>query len=244
MRIDPTMLSPLPIAEAWWPRFVAKIAVAENGCWHWTASIHPDGYGRFGISNRIQPAHRVAYRSLRGEIPAGLSIDHVCHNEDKTCPGAQECLHRRCVNPWHMDAVTNAENVLRGHSQMAQQARSSTCKRGHKLSGSNLYQTPAGRHCKTCRLAANRKFHARRGPLPAKPSKAQIRVLETLQSGGSIRQEDWRTFLLCRVDGEPICRLSTGTPASLVKRGWAVGPDVLSLQVTDAGARFLEGQGA
>lgn len=242
MRLDPTTLSPLPTAEAWWPRFVAKIAVAENGCWHWTASIHPDGYGRFGINNRVYPAHRIAYLSVRGEIPSGLCIDHVCHNRDLTCPGARKCLHRRCVNPWHMETVTNVANVLRGQSHMAQQARATHCKNGHPFSGENLHRTAKGRRCKTCSRAANRAFHARRGPIPVKPSKTQALVLATLQAGGSIRQGDWQHFVLCRPgDGEPIRRLSTGTPASLVKRGWAIGADVLNLQVTEAGARHIEG---
>lgn len=242
MHLDPTTLSPLPSAESWWPRFVEKIAVADNGCWRWTASIHPGGYGRFGIKNRVYPAHRVAYQSMRGEIPNGLCIDHICHNLDESCPGAANCLHRRCVNPWHMETVTNTVNVLRGQSRMAKHARQTHCKNGHPFSGENLHRTSDGRRCKTCSRAANRAFHARRGPIPVKPSPAQRRVMETIRSGGYLIQSSWQQFTLCAPgSGESICPVSTGTPASIVKRGWATRPEICRLELTDAGLRMLDG---
>lgn len=162
MHTDPTTMAVLPSAEAWWPRFAAKIAVAENGCWHWTASLHPTGYGRFGIKNRIYKAHRVAYEAVRGPIAPGLCIDHVCHNRDSACGGAWGCLHRRCVNPAHLEAVSIVENVMRGQSFFARQARATHCRNGHPFDADNTYVTKQGRHCKTCRLANNRAFCRRK----------------------------------------------------------------------------------
>jgi hypothetical protein len=45
-------------------------------------------------------AHRLVYRALRGPIPDGLTLDHLCR-----VPA--------CVNPWHLEPVTAAENSRR-----------------------------------------------------------------------------------------------------------------------------------
>jgi hypothetical protein len=80
-------------------------------CWLWRGTITVDGYGYAGGRS----VHRLAYRLFVGPIPDGLTVDHVCHNRDLTCPGAWECLHKRCVNPSHLEAVTRAENTRRAH---------------------------------------------------------------------------------------------------------------------------------
>lgn len=75
-------------------------------CWPWLGTITVHGYGSF----QHAPAHRIAYQLMRGEIPKGLVIDHTCH-DPRTCRIREKCQHRRCVNPWHGEAVTQAENV-------------------------------------------------------------------------------------------------------------------------------------
>lgn len=70
--------------------------VDPSGCWLWTGCINPDGYGVF----RNTSAHRLTYQESRGPIPAGLVLDHRCKN-------------RRCVNPDHLEAVTQRENRRR-----------------------------------------------------------------------------------------------------------------------------------
>lgn len=239
--IDPSTLSPLPTAEAWWHRFVTKFAVADDGCWIWQAYVGRSGYGRFGIKNRVYTAHRVAYMALIGPLPSsGLVLDHVCHNRDATCPSDDSCRHRRCVNPWHMEVVTSVENVMRGHSIMARRARATTCKHGHELTGRNLYVAANVRHCKTCRREANRRRYARVGPPPAKPSSSQRRVMEVIRAGGILRQLDWQHFVLCAPGtGAVVCRVSTGTPASIVKRGWATRPEPCRLLLTADGVRVI-----
>jgi len=86
----------------------------ENGCWEWTAYILPNGYGWFGLvtgaNQRNALAHRVAYEFVVGPVPTGLQLDHLCRN-------------RRCVNPDHLEPVTRRENILRGQSLMAHNAR-------------------------------------------------------------------------------------------------------------------------
>ena len=98
-------------------------------------------------------AHRVAYEALIGPIPKGLCLDHLCRV-------------RYCVNPAHLEPVTVRENVLRGISPPAVNARKRLCKNGHALSGRNLYLKTRygwpGRECRTCKRLLARRWRERR----------------------------------------------------------------------------------
>lgn len=70
-------------------------------CWVWTGAKQSAGYGALRVDGRVVLAHRHAYEQAVGPIPAGLQLDHLCRVTD-------------CVNPEHLEPVTNRENVLRG----------------------------------------------------------------------------------------------------------------------------------
>ena len=115
-----------------------------SGCWLWTAGGN-HGYGTFGTSTRgvekRENAHRFSYRHLVAPIPDGLVIDHLCRV-------------RCCVNPVHMEVVTNRTNVLRGDGLTARAARSTTCTRGHEyVAGSFRLRRNGGRLCLICARA-------------------------------------------------------------------------------------------
>jgi hypothetical protein len=126
------------IAQRFWSR------VDKSGdCWLWTSRVGGRGYGDFDVNGDGVAAHRVAYELVKGPIPEGLVIDHLCRN-------------KLCVNPDHLEAVTHRGNVLRGEGITARQARQTHCKRGHPLSGDNIYVYSGMRKCKTCTLERTR----------------------------------------------------------------------------------------
>lgn len=105
-------------------RFWSHVDTAgPDDCWLWkgapSTSANPGaGYARFRIDESTRMlAHRFSYELAFGPIPDGLVVDHTCHNRDATCTGKARCLHRRCVNPAHLEAVTQDENVRRGVKQ-------------------------------------------------------------------------------------------------------------------------------
>lgn len=122
---------------------------ASGDCWEWTGYLNTNGYGTVNIGNAPRLAHRVVWTVLVGPIPEGLELDHLCRV-------------RHCVNPDHLEPVTNAENKRRGMGN--QHIRKTHCTRGHPLSGENLVVLLDGRrNCRACKCAnAKRNYWQRK----------------------------------------------------------------------------------
>jgi hypothetical protein len=133
-----------------WERLTAKVDFTPF-CWLWTGAKTHDGYGNIGVGKYKRfAAHRITYQMFRGPIPEGLQLDHLCRV-------------RHCVNPFHLEAVTCRENILRGEGVCARHARRTHCKHGHELAGDNLRVALDGeRICRTCHREGNRKLAKRR----------------------------------------------------------------------------------
>jgi len=116
----------------------------ENGCWDWVGPLSKDGYGRIWNGTHNIRAHRFVFEQHKWPIPDGLTLDHLCRN-------------RACVNPDHLEPVSNKDNVLRGFGPPARNARKNSCIHGHPLDGTRLAEGRWIRYCKTCR-----KTHAQR----------------------------------------------------------------------------------
>lgn len=114
-------------------RFWAKVdRRGDNECWLWTATLNSRGYSQFQYDHRVGLGHRFAYELLVGPIPDGLQIDHLCRTP-------------ACVNPAHLEPVTNRENSRRGY-----RATKTHCPQGHPYSGDNLIIRHSGRSCRIC----------------------------------------------------------------------------------------------
>ena len=133
------MPRPRQTIETFWE----KVDKTGN-CWLWTAKTESNGYGRVKFGGKSYGAHRLAYEWVKGEIPQGLSIDHLCRV-------------RNCVNPDHLEAVTHQENQRRAKYLTIH------CPSGHPYSGENLgFDIRGHRFCKECSRLNTAKYKRRK----------------------------------------------------------------------------------
>lgn len=128
-----------------------SIPEPNTGCLLWIGALDEDGYGVTKFKRKTKSAYRESYKLSKGEIPKGLVLDHLCRV-------------RSCINPDHLEAVTNFENHRRGRW-----ANQTHCKNGHLLAGDNIYWRcenqfglKTNRGCKICRNAANKRCNDRK----------------------------------------------------------------------------------
>ncbi len=138
------------------PHIVERYITPEpnSGCWLWFGNVNQKGYGMVsrqpGGIRFTRMAHRFVYELVKGNIPVGLQLDHLCR---------MPC----CVNPEHLEPVTSGENSRRGNTGIF--GRSKThCPQGHPYDADNTayyFSLKSGRrrYCKICsrlRTAARR----------------------------------------------------------------------------------------
>jgi hypothetical protein len=129
-----------------------------SGCWIWIGPASNRGYAQMTVQDadeskpRTVSAHRVSYETFIGPIPEGLVIDHLCRN-------------RMCVNPEHLEPVTQRENTMRSPVAVgALNAAKTHCAQGHEYTEANTYvyvmKSPRScttRICRTCRKEWRRR---------------------------------------------------------------------------------------
>jgi len=174
-----------PVKTLFWMRVGPRVPGSDE-CWLWLGSIDRHGYGTLAVKQpdgrwRNVFAFRVSYEIANGEpVPPGLQVDHTCHNGDLTCPGGDNCLHRMCVNPAHLEAVTRKVNARRSHSHHGGQTH---CPQEHEYTPANTYYRPDGsRQCRTCVLdrqsARSREFWKQGLTAQGRPRRQVKRVVQ------------------------------------------------------------------
>lgn len=139
----------LGITERQYRLFWEKVNKKSNDeCWVWTAATNGKGYGVFcpvWKQLKTTAAHRISWFIHHNKILDATQL--LCHH----------CDNSLCINPHHLFIGTQRDNVLDMHRKGRARGMFKTktiCKRGHPLSGPNLYSPPNG--SKVCRICAKK----------------------------------------------------------------------------------------
>lgn len=145
-------------AGQWESRFWSKVEKSD-GCWLWRGAKYKANYkhstryyGKFYFQENGKrydiTAHRMAYRLTHGDIPDCLVIDHLCRNT-------------LCVNPDHLEAVTQSVNLGRGETVNATNKAKTHCVNGHEFTPENTFYVttrPTTRVCRECSKIRSAKY--------------------------------------------------------------------------------------
>ena len=131
-------------------RAATRFFVADNGCHISTYSVASHGYAQIGWQDKryrqVVTAHRASWVYSNGQIPEGMTIDHICRT-------------RRCVNPKHLRLMSNLDNARGGGGLHLQKPKPTgkSCARGHAV----LEFTNGDKHCRECNQEWARRKRAR-----------------------------------------------------------------------------------
>jgi hypothetical protein len=127
-----------------------SLATASGECWLWNGGLGNDRYARFQLQGKWHPAHRIAYRDFGNRVEDRDVLDHLCRV-------------KTCVNPAHLEAVSQLSNVDRG---AIGRPANPACKHGHEYTDANTIWRKRGHYtyriCRTCQGGYKRTTYQRR----------------------------------------------------------------------------------
>lgn len=131
-------------------RYLIDRVEVVNDCWEWQGYLVKGyAYTRSPFDMKSTRMHRLTYEVFKKPIDEQMVLDHLCRD-------------RKCLNPDHLEEVTLVENVMRGESQHAKNARKTHCKHGHSFSEENTYRYQGKRMCRACRTNNRRAFYKKK----------------------------------------------------------------------------------
>ena len=131
-------------------RAATRFVVDERGCHISTYSVASHGYAQIGWADgdyrQVVTAHRAAWVHVNGQIPEGMTVDHLCKG-------------RRCVNVDHLRLLSNYENARRTSGRDWPLGE---CVNGH--SNDHLFLADGGRkvRCRICVQETQRRYRQKR----------------------------------------------------------------------------------
>lgn len=138
------------IARFVWAKVDRK---GPDECWPWLGGKNSSGAGH-GVAyvgnGRSMSAHRAVYQLMVRPLSPREVVDHLCRNPI-------------CVNPDHLEPVTQKTNVARGRVGETNKARGAAithCPQGHEYTPANTYvyhQAKTGKTMRQCRSCKRRR---------------------------------------------------------------------------------------
>ena len=101
------------------------------GCHIWQGTKTKDGYA----VHKGKAAHKLAWIEANGPVPGGRFLDHICRR-------------RACINPDHLEPVTQSVNELR--KRLSYRVKITECQNGHKRKRFGLVTPEGGFVCRVC----------------------------------------------------------------------------------------------
>lgn len=142
---DPGMAERRRVDGAPEERWMALVSPESPGCWTWVGALDKHGYGQFQVTTdgarKNWRAHRWVYTQLVRPLEDSETLDHLCR------------VHA-CVNPDHLEPVSQPVNAARGYSPLAMHARKTHCPNGHLY---DMKLSRGARGCRRCRNEQRRK---------------------------------------------------------------------------------------
>ena len=149
------------------PRVIERVLAAEReitdeGCWLWLGKVSHDGYAFTSYRHQGKRpnvyVHRLVFMYFKGDPGDAAEVDHACHKpEECTAPG-DACVHRRCFNPDHLQALSPGDNLRRSAAPGGVNSRKTHCDENHPFDEANTYYPPSGgRTCLKCYRAWRRR---------------------------------------------------------------------------------------